>query len=61
MVYLGINSISKEEVAIKFESANVQLLQLQHQFEVYLSLIGDSIPSVQWFGTECDYNALVLT
>ena len=61
IVYLGINIISKEEVAIKFEPVNVQLPQLQHEFEVYQSLIGDGIPSVQWFGTECDYNALVLT
>jgi casein kinase I family protein HRR25 len=61
IVYLGINIISKAEVAIKFESADVQLSQLQHEFEVYQSLIGDGIPSVQWFGTEGDYNALVLT
>ena len=61
IVYLGTNIISKEEVAIKFESTNVGLPQLQHEFEVYQSLIGEGIPSVQWFGTECDYNALVLT
>ena len=35
--------------------------QLQHEFEVYKSLSGVGIPSVRWFGTECDYNALVLT
>ena len=61
IVYLGTNIISKEEVAIKFESTNVGLPQLQHEFEVYQSLIGKGIPSVQWFGTECNYNALVLT
>ena len=61
IIYLRTNIISKEEVTIKFESTNVQLPQLQHEFEAYQSLIGDSIPSVQWFGTECDYNALVLT
>jgi len=38
-----------------------KLPQLQHEFEVYQSLIGDGIPSVQWFETECDYNALILT
>lgn len=61
IVYLGINIITKEEVAIKLESADVTLPQLQHEFEVYQNLISSSIPSVHWFGTECDYNALVLT
>ena len=61
IVYLRTNIISKEEVTIKFESTNVWLPQLQHEFEVYQSLIGKGIPSVQWFGTECNYNALVLT
>jgi casein kinase I family protein HRR25 len=28
---------------------------------VYKSLSGVGIPSVQWFGTECGYDALVLT
>ena len=61
IVYLGIDILSKQEVAIKFESVNAELPQLQHEFEVYQSLIGNGIPSVQWFGTECDYNALVLS
>src|ERR1700677_3462345 len=60
IVYLGIDILSKQEVAIKFESVNAELPQLQNEFEVYQSLIGNGIPSVQWFGTECDYNALVL-
>jgi serine/threonine protein kinase len=60
IVYLGVNIFSKEEVAIKLESTNAALHQLQHEFEIYKSLAGVGIPSVRWFGTECDYNALVL-
>jgi casein kinase I family protein HRR25 len=60
IVYLGINIVSKKEVAIKLESVNTEQLQLQHEYEVYRSLTGIGIPSVQWFGTECDYNVLVL-
>jgi len=59
-VYLGINIVSKKEVAIKLESVNSEQPQLQHECEVYRSLSGVGIPSVQWFGTECEYNALVL-
>ena len=61
VVYLGINIVSKEEVAVKLEPADTVLPQLQHEFEVYKSLSGVGIPSVQWFGTECDYNALVIS
>ena len=59
-VHLGINIVSKEEVAIKLEPADAELPQLQHESEVYKGLNGIGIPSVQWFGTECNYNALVL-
>src|ERR1700683_5323717 len=61
IVYHGTNIISKEEVAIKLKSAAIWLPQLQHKFEVYKSLSGVGIPSIQWFGTECRYDALVLT
>ena len=59
-MYLGINIVSKNEVAIKLESVNSEQPQLQHECEVYQSLSGVGIPSVQWFGTECEYNTLVL-
>jgi casein kinase I family protein HRR25 len=61
IIYHGTNIVSKEEVAIKLESADIRLPQLQHEFEVYKSLSGVGIPSVKWFGTECGYDALVLT
>ena len=61
VVYLGINIVLKGEVAVKLKPANTVLPQLQHKFEVYKSLSGVGIPSIQWFGMECNYNALVIS
>lgn len=61
VVYLGTNVVSKQEVAIKLEAIKAQHPQLENENEVYKSLAGGvGIPSVCWFGTECDYNAMVL-
>ncbi|KFY47005.1 hypothetical protein V494_00229 [Pseudogymnoascus sp. VKM F-4513 (FW-928)] len=60
-IYLGKNIISGEEVAIKLESAKAERPQLKHEARVYKSLAGGvGVPYVRWFGTECDYNAMVL-
>ena len=35
--------------------------QVEHEYQVYKNLAGGiGIPAVHWFGTECDYNVLVL-
>ena len=61
IVYRGINIVSKRDVAIKLEAVDVELSQVEHEYKVYKSLAGGiGIPSVYWFGTECDYNVLVL-
>ncbi|KFY32167.1 hypothetical protein V493_00456 [Pseudogymnoascus sp. VKM F-4281 (FW-2241)] len=53
--------ISGEEVAIKLESAKAERPQLEHEARVYKSLAGGvGVPYVRWFGTERDYNAMVL-
>ena len=37
-------------------------LQLEYEPEVYKTLAGSvSVPFIRWFGTKCDYNAMVLT
>ena len=60
-IYLGINIISGEEVAIKLESVKAKHPQLEYESKVYKTLAGGvGIPFVRWFGTECDYNAMVL-
>ena len=58
---IGTNIISGEEIAIKLESVKAKHPQLEYEARVYKSLAGGvGIPFVRWFGTECDYNAMVL-
>ncbi|KAL5344583.1 hypothetical protein ACLOAV_010567 [Pseudogymnoascus australis] len=60
-IYLGTNIISGEEIAIKLESVKAKHPQLEYEARVYKSLAGGvGIPFVRWFGTDCDYNAMVL-
>ncbi|EFP86603.1 CK1/CK1/CK1-D protein kinase [Puccinia graminis f. sp. tritici CRL 75-36-700-3] len=60
-IYLGINIISGEEVAIKLESVKAKHPQLEYEAKVYKTLAGGvGIPFVRWFGVECDYNAMVI-
>ncbi|KAK9479460.1 kinase-like domain-containing protein [Lipomyces japonicus] len=60
-IYLGTNIISGEEVAIKLESIHAKHPQLDYEARVYKSLAGGvGIPFVRWYGTECDYNAMVI-
>ncbi|TFK62189.1 kinase-like protein [Pluteus cervinus] len=57
-ICLGINIIG-EEVTIKLESVQAKHLQLESK--AYKTLAGGvGVPFVQRFGTECDYNAMVL-
>ncbi|KAF8593994.1 casein kinase I isoform delta [Ceratobasidium sp. AG-I] len=60
-IYLGVNIISGKEVAIKLESVKAKHPQLEYESKVYKTLAGGvGVPFVRWFGTECDYNAMVL-
>ncbi|KAK9367732.1 kinase-like domain-containing protein [Lipomyces kononenkoae] len=60
-IYLGTNIISGEEVAIKLESVRAKHPQLEYEARVYKILAGGvGIPFVRWYGTECDYNAMVI-
>lgn len=60
-IYLGTNIISGEEVAIKLESVRAKHPQLEYEAKVYKALCGGvGIPFIRWFGTECDYNAMVI-
>ncbi|KAF8694648.1 hypothetical protein AX14_001970 [Amanita brunnescens Koide BX004] len=60
-IYLGINIISGEAVAIKLESIKAKYPMLEHESRVYKTLAGGiGIPLVRWCGTECAYNAMVL-
>lgn len=60
-IYLGTNIISGEEVAIKLENVQAKHPQLEYEAKVYKALSGGvGIPFVRWYGTECDYNAMVI-
>ena len=60
-IYLGTNMTTGEEVAIKLESIKSKHPQLQRETRIYRSLHGIvGIPSVRWYGTEGDYNVMVI-
>lgn len=60
-VYHGINIVSKQDVAIKLEAVDVEHSHVEHEYQLYRSLAGGiGIPSVYWFGSECEYDVLVL-
>ncbi|KAK9897075.1 kinase-like protein [Cystobasidium minutum MCA 4210] len=60
-IYLGVNIISGEEVAIKLESIKAKHPQLEYEAKVYKTLAGGvGVPFVRWYGIECDYNAMVI-
>ncbi|KAG8753874.1 serine/threonine protein kinase, partial [Ceratobasidium sp. 423] len=60
-IYLGVSNISSEEVAIKLKSVKAKHSQLKYESKVYKTLAGGvGVPFIQWFGTECDYNVMVL-
>jgi casein kinase I homolog HRR25 len=60
VVYSGVNIISKEEIAVKLELVETAHPQLAHEYNIYKSITGIGIPSIHWFGTEGNYNAMVL-
>jgi len=60
-IFLGLNVINGEEVAIKFESAKARHPQLQYESRLYKVLQGGvGIPHMRWFGLERNYNILVM-
>ncbi|KAJ6492578.1 kinase-like protein [Mycena vitilis] len=62
-VYLGIDIISGEEVAIKLQSVRSTSQPLEPESKVLTALAGGvGVPSMWWFGadSECQYNAMVL-
>lgn len=60
-IYLGTNVQTNEEVAIKLENIKTKHPQLLYESKLYKILQGGTgIPNVRWFGTEGDYNVLVM-
>lgn len=60
-IYLGTNMNNGEEVAIKLETMKTRHPQLAYEYKVYRILAGgEGIPNVHWFGSEGDYNVMVM-
>ncbi|KAK8290197.1 hypothetical protein V6Z11_D07G242500 [Gossypium hirsutum] len=60
-LYLGVNVQTKEEVAVKLESAKTKHPQLHYESKLYMLLQGGTgIPHLKWFGIEADYNVMVI-
>ncbi|TQE07798.1 hypothetical protein C1H46_006557 [Malus baccata] len=60
-IYLGTNIQTNEEVAIKLENVKTKHPQLLYESKLYKILQGGTgVPNVRWFGTEGDYNVLVM-
>ncbi|OLY84522.1 Casein kinase I-like protein [Smittium mucronatum] len=57
----AVNVVTNEEVAVKLESVNSRHPQLEYESRVYKALAGGvGIPFVRYYGTESDYNTLVI-
>lgn len=61
-VYSGKNLKTNEVVAIKLEEKSSRDKMLEHEYRVYQRIVDDhyQIPNVYWFGTEGDYNVMVM-
>src|ERR1700691_4452556 len=60
-VHHGINIVSKLDIAIKLEATDTEYSHVEHKYQVYRNLTGGiGIPTMYWFGSECDHNVMVL-
>nr|AAA21545.1 casein kinase-1 [Schizosaccharomyces pombe] len=60
-IYLGLNTVNGEQVAVKLEPLKARHHQLEYEFRVYNILKGNiGIPTIRWFGVTNSYNAMVM-
>lgn len=60
-IFLGEDTKTDEEVAIKLEPTKSRTPQLYYEYKLYLILAtGVCIPKFLWYGTESSYNILVM-
>nr|VZI45602.1 unnamed protein product [Spirometra erinaceieuropaei] len=60
-IYLGVNQINGEEVAVKVESRYASHPQLPYESKIYRILNGGiGIPHMRWFGQEMNFHFLVM-
>lgn len=60
-IYRGIDLLTLQKVAIKLEPARTKQPQLEYEARVYDVLSNSvGIPEIYWYGTESDYNVMVI-
>lgn len=59
-VFLGQNTETREEVAIKLEDTQAKFPQVLSEAKIMSLLKGSGIPKVYWYGTEGSFNIMVL-
>jgi len=60
-IYLGTNTQTNEEVAIKLENVRSRHPQLLYESRLYRILQGGlGIPNIHWYGVEGDFNIMVI-
>lgn len=60
-IFIGVNTSTGEEVAIKLEKKKTKQPQLLREVKIYRALAGAAgIPVVRWYGVEGDYNCMVM-
>ncbi|CAO3703671.1 unnamed protein product [Rhizopus stolonifer] len=61
IIYQGLNLLTRQSVAIKFEFRKSEIPQLKHEFKTYQALTGIlGVPNVYYFGREGLHNVLVI-
>jgi len=60
-IFLGLNTQTNEEVAVKLESVSSRHPQLMYECKLIKLLQGGpGLPGVLWYGTESNYNVMVM-
>ncbi|KAJ2799202.1 Chitinase 2, partial [Coemansia furcata] len=60
-IFLAVNVVTNEEVAVKLESVKARHPQLEYETKIYKALAGGvGIPFIRYFGVEHDYNAMII-
>lgn len=60
-IFIGVNSQTNEEVAIKLEKVRSNHPQLLQESKIYRHLQGGvGIPAIHWYGVEGEYNIMIL-
>jgi serine/threonine protein kinase len=60
-IFLGINTTTQEEVAVKLEKVRCAHPQLLYESKIYRMLQGGvGIPTIHWYGVEGEYTIMVV-